>query len=141
MTAFQQDAYRPLVTVWGSLSEWSPWSETPSPWTETLPPGQRLPHPGQRPQTETPFTETSLDRDPLPKGTWDQTGQRPRRNMGPETETGGTWDQSARQEVTSYRDPPRVDRQTPVKTLPCPKLRLRAVISTILNTIFRLFTR
>ena len=32
----------------------------------------------------------------------------------------------ARQELTSYRDPP-VDRQTPVKTLPCPKLRLRAV--------------
>ena len=48
-----------------------------------------------------PWTEIPLDRDPL--------GQRlPSRNMGPETETllKGTWDQSSRQEVTSYRDPP-----------------------------------
>ena len=55
----------------------------------------------------------------------------PRRNMGPETQTPleGTWDQAVRQEVTSYRDP-HVNRQTGVKTLPCPKLRLRAVIIT-----------
>ena len=38
----------------------------------------------------------------------------------------GAWDQVARQEVTSYRDPP-VNRQTPVKTLPCSKLRLWGV--------------
>ena len=30
-----------------------------------------------------------------------------------------TWDQAAKEDVTSY---PLVDRQTPVKTLPCPKL-------------------
>ena len=38
----------------------------------------------------------------------------PRRNMGPETETPleGTWDQAAREEVTSYRDPLPVDRIT-----------------------------
>ena len=35
-----------------------------------------------------------------------------RRNMGPGTETPleGTWDQAARQEVTSYRDPLWTDR-------------------------------
>ena len=49
--------------------------------------------------------------------------------MGPGTETPspeGTWDQAARKEVIAYRDP-AVDRQMPVKILPCPKLRLRAV--------------
>ena len=35
----------------------------------------------------------------------------------------GTWDEAARHEVTSYRDPPPL-WTTPV-TLPCPKLRLR----------------
>ena len=53
--------------------------------------------------------------------------------MGPETKTPleGTWDQAARQEVTSYRDPLHpMNRMTDiVKTLPCPKLRLRAVIN------------
>ena len=35
----------------------------------------------------------------------------------------------------SFRKTPSVDRQTPVKMLPCPKLRLRAVnIPTILTT-------
>ena len=38
----------------------------------------------------------------------------------------GTWDQTARVKVKSYIDPP-VDRQMLLKTLPCPKLRLRAV--------------
>ena len=38
-----------------------------------------------------------------PKVTWDQ-GQRP--------PIGGTWDQAARQEVASYRDPPSVNRMT-----------------------------
>ena len=63
---------------------------------------------------------------PTPSG-----GRPPKRNMGPETETAleGTWDQAVRQEVTSYRDP-NVNRQTGVKTLPCHKLRLRAVIIT-----------
>ena len=68
-------------------------------------------------------TETPIDRDPshlLP-------GQRPPwrtrdRNLLLE----GTWDQAARQEMTSYTS--LVDRQTPVKTLPCPKLRLRVVM-------------
>ena len=40
----------------------------------------------------------------------------------------GTWDQAARQEVTSY-SPPSVDRQTHLKTLPSPKLRFLAVIN------------
>ena len=70
---------------------------------------------------------TPLDRDPLGhRLPWTQT---PRKIMGPGTETlpEGTWDQAARQEVTSYRDPP-MDRQTPLKALPCPKLHLWAVI-------------
>ena len=50
--------------------------------------------------------------------------------MGPGTETPleGAWDQEARLEVTSNGDPP-VHRQTPIKTLPCPKLCLRPVIN------------
>ena len=57
--------------------------------------------------------------------------------MRPDTDTplGGTWDQAVRQEVTSYIDPP-VDRQTPVKTLPRPKLRLLAVKITFPQTIY-----
>ena len=40
----------------------------------------------------------------------------------------GTWDQEARQELTSYTDPPlSTEWQTCVKILPCPKLCLRAV--------------
>ena len=86
-------------------------------------PGQRPTPPGQRPQTETPFTETSLDRDPPC-----------RRNMGPDwTETqkehgtrdrdplGGTWDQSARQEVTSYRDPPPCGQTDTCKNITLPQ--------------------
>ena len=49
--------------------------------------------------------------------------------MGPETDTPlleGIWDQAARQKLTSYRDPPPVNRMT-VKILPCPKLRLQEV--------------
>ena len=50
----------------------------------------------------------------------------PRRNIGSgiHTPLKGTWDQAARQKVTSYRDP-TLDR--PVKTLPHPKLHFRAV--------------
>ena len=44
----------------------------------------------------------------------------------------GTWDQAARQEVTSYRDPSPVDRQKGVKQLPCPKLLLRVVVTLII---------
>ena len=40
----------------------------------------------------------------------------------------GTWDQAARQEVTS-ETPMWTDRQTPVKTLPCPKLRFPVAIN------------
>ena len=52
------------------------------------------------------------------------------RNMGPKTEIplDETWDQAAREEVTSYRDP--LDRMKDVsKNITCPKLRLRAVIN------------
>ena len=61
----------------------------------------------------------------------------PRRNMGPETETPleGTWDQTTRQEVTSYRDPPPwTEGQPCVKTLPCSKLRLRVVLLSVAST-------
>ena len=80
-----------------------PWTEPPQtdrdPHTlerdllDKDPPGQR--RPGQRPPGPRP-----PDRD--------LTGQRPPRgNMGPERETPleGTWDQVARQEVTTYREP------------------------------------
>ena len=59
--------------------------------------------PDRDPQTETPWIETPRQRPPE-----------------------GTWDQAARQEVTSYRDPP-VNRQTGIKTVPRPKLCLRTV--------------
>ena len=53
-------------------------------------------------------------------------GQGPLRQRRPPK---GTRDQAARQKVTSYRDPPpRGQNDRRVKTLPCPKLRLRAVI-------------
>ena len=55
------------------------------------PPGKNI-----RPETETPWKENwTRDRDPLEEA-W---GQRA------ETHPEGKWDQSARQEVTSYRDP------------------------------------
>ena len=68
-------------------------------------------------------TETPPNRDPLPRQ------KPPRRNIGTlgneQRLLEGIWDQGARQEVTSYRDP--MDRQTPVKILPCPKLHLREI--------------
>ena len=76
------------------------------------------------------------DRDPLstiPGG--DVPGQRPPWTESPwtntphQTETPRTETPLARQEVTSERDPPPVDRQTLLKTLPCLKLRSRAVIN------------
>ena len=72
-----------------------------------------------------------MDKDPLDR---DPNRQRPP-DRDPQTETPketprdppeGTCDLAARQEVTSYRDTP-VDRQTPVKILPCQKLRLQAI--------------
>ena len=74
---------------------------------------------------ETPWIETPVkehgtrDRDPLQK----EHGTRDR------TPLEGTWYQAARQEVKSYREPLPLwtEWQTRVKTLPCPKLRLRAV--------------
>ena len=65
------------------------------------------------------------DRDPMDKDPQKEHGINDR--DPPE----GTWDRAARQEVTSYRDPMWTDRQTPVKILPCPKLRLQAVIIVI----------
>ena len=64
--------------------------------------------------TETPQTETHHGQRPS-EGTWDQRQKPPLE---------GTWDQ----EVASYRDPLWTEWHTRVKTLPCPKLRLRAVI-------------
>ena len=100
---FQEDAYRPLLTIWGVSVRGSPWTETPpldrdppkTPLDRDPPPQTEIlldrDHPGQRPPDRDPSqTETTLDRDP---------------------------------------DPPPVDRQTPVKILPCPKLRLREVIN------------
>ena len=44
----------------------------------------------------------------------------------------GTWDQAARQEVSSYRDSwEQNDQYTILKILPCATLRLRAVISVL----------
>ena len=92
---FQKDAYRPLVTLCGSLPNRDPlWTKTPNdrnhPWPETPldrdpldkdPPGQR--HlPGQRPPS--PGQRPSLDRDP-----WTEIppGQRPPGQSSPWTET------------------------------------------------------
>ena len=71
--------------------------------------------------TETLRRNVGSETDPA-EGTWDHAETR-RRNLGSETETTleGTWDQTVTSyRVISYRDPP-VDRQTPVKTLPCPQ--------------------
>ena len=59
-------------------------------------------------------------------------GRPSRRNMGPETHPEGTWDQAARQEVTSYRDTP-VNKQTGVKTVAYSELRLRVVKRTTIK--------
>ena len=68
-------------------------------------------------------TRTSQDRD-LPDR--DLPGRDPERETPEQRPLEGTWDQAARHEVTSYRDPP-VNRQTGVKTVLCPKLCLGAV--------------
>ena len=88
------------------------------------------------PRTETPrlrppLTETPLDRDPLldrvPLLDRDPPGEKPplpQRNIGPGTERHpeGTWDQAARQEMTSYRDLPPLDRLTDTcKTITLPQ--------------------
>ena len=88
-----------------------PWTETPTLLDrDPTPPGQRPPLPGQRPPP--------LDRDP-----WRETtpGQRPR------TETPRVGSDIIQ------RDPHPPDRQTLVKILPYPKLRLRAVITLSLQ--------
>ena len=67
------------------------------------------------------------------EGTWDQAQKPPGRNMGPGTETPlprrNMWPGSQ----TGCDIIQRI-RHTPVKILPCPKLRLRAVIKI---TIFK----
>ena len=65
-----------------------------------------------------PQAETPVSREPSPEGTCDQRQRPPRRKMGPGSQTGSDIIQRL----------PTVDRQTPVKTLPCQKLRLWAVI-------------
>ena len=128
--AFQRDAYLPLFTVRRSPSQRPPLLDRDPPgqrpptrdhpWTEN-PPGQKNPldrdplnsdPPGQRP----PWTETSLDRD-LP-------GQRPT-SPGPKPHP-------------PWTETPNVDRQTPVKILPCTKLRAVITLSSLrLITISR----
>ena len=72
--------------------------QRPPPGTETPLPGQTSPR-QRTPWTETPWTETPWTETPWSCDLWCMLAQRP----------------------------PPMDRQTPVKTLPCPKLRLRAV--------------
>ena len=67
-------------------------------------------------QRTPPGRDLPLDRDHRQKAHGTRDRDPPRRNMG-----------SVRQEVTPYT---LVDRQTPVKTLPCPRLRLRSVTKT-----------
>ena len=76
------------------------------PWTES-PPGQK------------PLDRESLGRDPPPPGRKMGSGtETPGRNMGPGSQTGSD----------IIQRPLPVDRQTPVKILPCFKLCLRVVI-------------
>ena len=83
----------------------TPWKETP-PWTDN--PRAESPPPEQSP----PWTETHLE------GIWDQGQDSSRRNKGPGSRRG-----------SDIIENPPVDRQTPVKIIPCPKLRLRAVMN------------
>ena len=64
------------------------------------------PHPRGR----APWRQTPLEADP-PEADH-PVGRPPGRNMGPgiESPLEGTWNQAARQEVTSYRDPPWTDK-------------------------------
>ena len=74
------------------------WTETPL-WTEMPPSGQR-PCPLDRdPWRETPWTETPWAEIPWIETPWKEHGIRDRDPLE------GRWDQAARQEVTSYRDP------------------------------------
>ena len=86
-TRFSYSGGLPTETSWTetSLDRHSNPGQRPHPWMET-PTLVRGPNPDQRP----------------PGGTWNQK-QRP-------TSLEETWDQAARQEVTSYRDIPPVDR-------------------------------
>ena len=82
--------------------------------------------PGGGPYRDPPWTETPT------RGNMGPGNQResniiqrpPRRNMGPDSQTGSDIIQ---------RPPP--DNQTSVKTLPCPKLRLRAVKKSVLKFV------
>ena len=94
---------RMSTACFSDLGGGSPWTETLldiDPWTET--PWT------ETPWTDTPWAKTPLDRDPS------------KRNMGPGSQTGSD----------IIQRPPHLwtEWQTHVKTLPCPKLRLRAVI-------------
>ena len=128
-----------------------PWTQTETPWTRWRPldPDGDSPNPDEDPldldgdppgpgwiplQTQ---IETTLDpdrdspdpdeepldpdRDPqtLMEGIWDEGQRPPRRNMGPGTQTGSDIIQRPPCEQNYW--------QTDVKTLPCPKLHLRAV--------------
>ena len=89
---------------------------------------------------EIPWTETPLDRDPLDRDPWTETPRkRPPQTESPHKEHGprdgdpleGTWDQASRTGSDIIQKPPceQNDWQIGVKTLPFPKLRLRAVKS------------
>ena len=96
---------RSTETPLGQRPPWQRLLDTDPPWTES-PLGQRPPWTKTSPQwTENPQKEHGAsDRDS------------PRRNMGPGSHTSGDIIQR-----------PLVDRQTPVKILPCTKLRSRVV--------------
>ena len=94
------------------------WTDTPrqrSFWTETPLDGAPL--------TEIPWTETPRQRPPWTETSWTEIPrQRPPGQRPPSYVTcGACWD----------REPPRTESQTGVKSLPCPKLRLRVINITI----------
>ena len=103
-------------------------------------PGQRphrQRHPGQRPPDRDPPTQRPLDRDPWietpMEGTWDQGQRPPRRNMGPGSKTGSDI-------IQRFPPPPEQnDWHMLLKTLPCPKLRLFAVITHHHGGVIMLF--
>ena len=94
------------------LHQHAPFTETP--FTDTL---HRDTLDRDPAWTETPWTQTSLGRNPLDRDP-------PEKDIGLGSQTGGDIIQ---------RETPSLwtEWQTPVKTLPCLKLRLRVVISKI----------
>ena len=112
-------------------------TETPPRQRPSLPPLDR-----NSAWTESPFwIDTYLDRypsgqrPPWQRPLWKEHGTKGQRPILP---LEGTWDQAARQEVTLYTPCEQNDWQMPVKTLHCPKFRLRALIRDYRNYFFLL---